>query len=898
MSIRRIAGLILAAAAAGAIAPAAQAAPTGLELTGQADKAVYAVGEPVRLHFQVTNRTTSTCNLVSSGDGALSFTAVNRDGATTTWTARPTSYRSGFAAFLSHQEHPVAPGQQVDFTIEGTTLSTVGLLPSGTALTTDWDAGKAGVYQVHALYQVPAASKNDCAGLSARADVSFRIGQSSTVANVSHLLWWIAVPVALAVVLLLFLLVRRRKRRVVAGALLIGLLVAAGGQSLRPAPASADGDFGAAASGCLDKFNQPGGDPANILDAIDKAQKDGTFGLYPTDQSEGDRTDPDPPKRPREDGTTPPTGAKVGWNPNDKTALKDDPDIQIDNCANLYHELVHAADWLKGTRDDSPCQYAGSTPGGQASVAESKATLYENAFRASQHDTGSRTSYSGLQIPPVTGSVAAAIEGCHPKPEPDKGETGDDDDGDVLDAIARWFSDPHLVSFDGQRYDFQAVGEFVGAKSGTDLEIQVRQAPYPDVPGRQVAITSAIAVRVGADRIEFDSGTPRIAVLVNGKPGKLPASVVRRDSATVPGQDSYRVTWPDRSAADIDFVGVPGMGLRMGVKPAAARKGTFTGLLGNFDGAEANDGAPGKGAATDKVRISQAGSLFTYAPSQSTATFTDKSYPDKPIRTADLPQWQQEQAAIVCSAAGVRDPRTMTDCQLDVGLTGRSGFAIDAAAAQPPVANTPSTTPAPTQTPGPAAGGVIKDGQLVSGSIDKADQEMSFQVDLAGSTQFEIVDATDGVTVSLAEATNRVPALLPGPHQFGVAKTGTVKVSVALQANGQPATGKFQFRVVTLKVRKLTVPAGGAVTGRIDVPGRVDIYTFKPTGSTVSVNSDQPCDDPLSYGYADPAEPEIRTPGQLCFDYDQAVEPGQDKAVVIWSDDTSTHDYRFTLKQG
>jgi hypothetical protein len=38
--------------------------------------------------------------------------------------------------------------------------------------------------------------------------------------------------------------------------------------------------------------------------------------------------------------------------------------------------------------------------------------------------------------------------------------------------------DPHILTFDGLHYDFQAIGDFVLVKAlDSDLEIQVRQAP-------------------------------------------------------------------------------------------------------------------------------------------------------------------------------------------------------------------------------------------------------------------------------------------------------------------------------------------------------------------------------------------------------------------------------------
>lgn len=64
--------------------------------------------------------------------------------------------------------------------------------------------------------------------------------------------------------------------------------------------------------------------------------------------------------------------------------------------------------------------------------------------------------------------------------------------------------DPHLISFDGLRFNFQGVGEFVLAAttdlSGeSDLEIQVRQRPIQ--AALRGAINSAVGVRMGPHEI-------------------------------------------------------------------------------------------------------------------------------------------------------------------------------------------------------------------------------------------------------------------------------------------------------------------------------------------------------------------------------------------------------------
>jgi hypothetical protein len=113
------------------------------------------------------------------------------------------------------------------------------------------------------------------------------------------------------------------------------------------------------------------------------------------------------------------------------------------------------------------------------------------------------------------------------------------------------------------------------------------------------------------------------------------------------------------------------------------------------------------------------------------------------------------------------------------------------------------------------------------------------------------------------------------------------------------ATGKYGFRYVTLKPRRIPIEVGTAVhTGNMDVPGRVDIYVYTPTDvDKVQVVSSVSCAAGLSYGFDDDSpNPDIRTPGQLCFAYSYTVDGPIAQDVIMWSDDARTGRYSFSLQ--
>jgi hypothetical protein len=66
--------------------------------------------------------------------------------------------------------------------------------------------------------------------------------------------------------------------------------------------------------------------------------------------------------------------------------------------------------------------------------------------------------------------------------------------GKLILVLMSFFSygDPHLITFDGYRYSFQTVGEFILAKSSDRVfEVQTRQSPV----NRSLSLNSAVAMR-------------------------------------------------------------------------------------------------------------------------------------------------------------------------------------------------------------------------------------------------------------------------------------------------------------------------------------------------------------------------------------------------------------------
>ncbi len=255
--------------------------------------------------------------------------------------------------------------------------------------------------------------------------------------------------------------------------------------------------------------------------------------------------------------------------------------------------------------------------------------------------------------------------------------------------------DPHLTTLDGRFYDFQAAGEFTLIRSRKDsLEVQVREEPYPGAPN--LAINTAVALRVGSDRVVVSRGQP-LSVQVGGRGFLVPARPARLAGGgrIAMVRDQVEVVWPDSTVARIWSVGTWGVAVL--VKPVAARKGTLSGLLGDFDGNQDNDFKTRGGRALGEVadsrrklygvfgeswRITQRTSLFDYAPGQSTRTFTNRSIPHEIVITASLSPSARRRAEAACRSLKIRDSRIFQACVLDVAGTGDNRFATAGATLQ------------------------------------------------------------------------------------------------------------------------------------------------------------------------------------------------------------------------
>ena len=272
--------------------------------------------------------------------------------------------------------------------------------------------------------------------------------------------------------------------------------------------------------------------------------------------------------------------------------------------------------------------------------------------------------------------------------------------------------DPHLSTFDGVGYDFQAAGEFVLARD-TDGSPRI-QARFQPVSDRDVSQTTAVATELDGTPITIDARDEQM-LTVNGTPQTLETgeSLTVGDGKIFRTPQKYIFVYPgvDDEVNDGDSrleATVFDDRLDVVVKPNRNAVNSMSGLLGSPDGNAGNDLARADGTTLstspsfdalygqyrDDWRVTSDTSLFDYDDGESTAGFYDPEYPSEQVTIDDLPAGEREEAIQVATNAGLEPGTTeFHDAVLDYALTGDQSYVASASLATSEANTTTDATP-------------------------------------------------------------------------------------------------------------------------------------------------------------------------------------------------------------
>ncbi|MEK8104834.1 VWD domain-containing protein [Micromonospora sp. M12] len=250
-----------------------------------------------------------------------------------------------------------------------------------------------------------------------------------------------------------------------------------------------------------------------------------------------------------------------------------------DQCATLIHEMNHALDEVNDTDRGQFCTQEASSPVG----GPGRGARGAGGERVPQgRGVPTRTTYSGQKLP------SNGKDCDKPRPRPPGGG------GCSISVIGKGYrcgnsnGDPHLLSYDGLRYDFQAAGEFVLTRSTRDdFEVQTRQTMFP--ASSVVAVNSAVAARVAGDRVGVYATPDGPVIRVNGArrcPRPTGEAAARRHRHQLVRRHGDSPVAGRRAA---DRTADRGVGLSVSVSAPTGRAGTLEGLLGDHDGDPADD---------------------------------------------------------------------------------------------------------------------------------------------------------------------------------------------------------------------------------------------------------------------------------------------------------------------
>ncbi len=471
------------------------------------------------------------------------------------------------------------------------------------------------------------------------------------------------------------------------------------------------------------------------------------------------------------------------------------------------------------------------------------------------------------------------------------------------------YGEPHLVTADGVRLDFQAAGEFVVARSSDGaFEVQARYEPSRVV--RPVTMTTALTTRIGGDRIGFytdpDTGDTSRTLVINGQ-----AIERAQYSVTLPGGGvverigaDVRVTWPDGSKLAVEIYG---KFMNFSMTPSDAIAASIVGVLGTRDGDGSNDLATRDGTLldpespdfieqlygpfADSWRIAQADSLFDYEDGETTDTFQLLDVPAEQVTVADLAADERAGAEALCRAMGVTSDPVLTACVFDVGMTGDPSFAASAAT----VAATIERANVPALDLGePIAREQDVAGNLIAGATDR----YHFT---AAAGDIVYLDAGETCSPALSWRLMRpggtLHAFHPGCEDIGrrvLPEAGEWLIEVYSDTG---AAGPYEFRILSAPAPQVgTIAPGGSASGTTTAVGEWHRYTLEATaGQVVYLDAEATCDEDLSWRL-------IRPNGSLAWFATSCVDLGRrvlDEAgawgIEVYADDLATGAYAFRV---
>ena len=412
------------------------------------------------------------------------------------------------------------------------------------------------------------------------------------------------------------------------------------------------------------------------------------------------------------------------------------------------------------------------------------------------------------------------------------------------------WGDVHIITYNGLKYDFQASGDYVLAKSrisGDSFQIQLELEPW--FTGASVTTIHAVAIALGADRVTFD-WTRGDTVLVDGA---APSGLSMGTPLTLAGgtiteisPNMYKVDWATGETMTVSqgssFVG-SFINVTDGI-PGNAGPEAYAGLQGENAGTQ-NDFQLADGTVlAQPLTTSELYGIYAHfwEVTQATSLFDGpviaSAPPADPVTLADVPQDCVTAAKTLAAAAGITDPGIADAAALDFAMTGDPSFLDAAANIQQQLIG---TTPANIFTPTPAvAAGVMAEAQKVTEAAS-GPTPVTFHVCMTGT------ETTDSVFT--------YQVIAPGTGFLGAAAFGGTLPSGAVTI----AAGQTEEPFI-IDVPQGALGSNSSDNLEVQISNSSGIPIFAPTAQTEIVNN-----QPEPGNAAIPMIAKVSGPGTLTY---------------------------------
>lgn len=465
--------------------------------------------------------------------------------------------------------------------------------------------------------------------------------------------------------------------------------------------------------------------------------------------------------------------------------------------------------------------------------------------------------------------------------------------------VSSSYGDPHLVSCDGSRFDFQAAGEFTAFRSNDgDIEIQVRQET---VEALNASKNTAVAALVNGDRVGIYSDASGTRTLINGvEQPRGDFAIPLRDGATINSSAGYVVLrWGDGSELYV-YPGIDLIDVSIGL--SQNRWGEILGLYGTCDGRSDNDLTSRDGRVLtlptdsnedyldvvyrqfgDSWRIGQEQSLFDYPAGKSTESFQLLNFPRAAVTLDDVAKEEQKIARRICLQKGAVISPHLENCILDIGLTGNHHFGNSSGRAVRNEGYVSHTTI------------IESDGFTEIEEIEVHERKMLF-FQLKGTSGSLNLSAWELIAPSGEAVFYNCVYRCNQPGAVALNETGTYISRIKANTGERGAVTTVRHTIPSPQVFSISLPASigsntpAAGAGIIDVPGAVDQYVFSGRAGTKLSLHVTHRDSRLYYGTWSVVAPD----GEVIF---ESVLPGEGFEPTI-IELTDNGDFRLTLDGG